>query len=286
MLGHKLGQVMSKRFETHVTLRDLHLAERYPEIFSATSVIDGVDALDAETVLRAFSLAKPTVVVNAVGVVKQLDSSKDAITSISINSLFPHKLAELCAKNGARLITISTDCVFSGGRGNYAETDRPDPEDMYGQSKLLGEVQTGNCLTIRTSIIGRQIHGAHALLEWFLKQQGGRIQGYEKAIFTGWPTLELSNIISDIVVDHKNLSGLIHVASEPISKFDLLSLIRDVYGLTIDIEPDQTFRCDRSLNAENFRTLTGMRPKPWKELVAEMFEDQAPYPVPAQLSLK
>ncbi|MBC7997490.1 MAG: sugar nucleotide-binding protein, partial [Leptolyngbya sp.] len=159
MLGHKLGQIMSKRLETHVTLRDRALAERYPQIFRATSVIDGVDVLDAETVVRAFSIAKPTVVINAVGVVKQLDSSKNAITSISINSLFPHKLAELCAKKGARLITISTDCVFSGERGNYAETDRPDPEDMYGQSKLLGEVQTGNCLTIRTSIIGRQIQG-------------------------------------------------------------------------------------------------------------------------------
>lgn len=286
MLGHKLGQVMSKRFETFVTLRELSLAERFPEIFSKTVVIDGVNALDDESIARAFSVAKPTVVVNAVGVVKQLDSSKDAITSISINSLFPHKLAEACLKANARLITISTDCVFSGRRGNYTETDTPDPEDMYGQSKLLGEVQTGNCLTIRTSIIGRQIFGAHALLEWFLKQQGGRIQGFEKAIFTGWPTLELSNIISDIVADHENLRGMIHVASEPISKFDLLSLIRDVYGLAIEIDVDQKFSCDRSLNADKFRNLTGMHPKPWKKLVTEMFEDQAPYPVPAQLSLK
>lgn len=286
MLGHKLAQVMAKRFETFVTLRDRKLAERFPAIFSGTSVIDGVDAMDDESVAKAFASAKPTVVVNAVGVVKQLDSSKNAITTISINSLFPHKLAELCSKHDARLITISTDCVFSGGRGNYAESDRPDPEDMYGQSKLIGEVQTGNCLTIRTSIIGRQIQGAHALLEWFLKQQGGHIQGYKKAIFSGWTTLELSNIVSEIVADHKKLRGLVHVASEPISKFDLLSLIRDVYGLTIEIEAEQKFCCDRSLNSASFRSSTGMHPKSWKELVTEMYEDQVPYPVPAQLSLK
>lgn len=286
MLGHKLSQVISKQQDTFVTLRDRGVAAKYPQFFERARIIDKVDAQDTESISRAFDEARPDVVVNGIGVVKQLDSSKDAVMSISINSLLPHRLAELCASRGARLITISTDCVFSGSKGNYKESENPDAEDLYGRSKLLGEVQSLNALTIRTSIIGRQIQGAHALLEWFLSQQGGSIKGYRKAIFTGWPTLELSEIIARIITEHQDLSGVIHVASNPISKFDLLNLIKDKFGLNIEIEPSDQLDCNRSLNGELFRKLTGFKTPEWDELVTRMRDDQASYTVPAELSLK
>jgi dTDP-4-dehydrorhamnose reductase len=286
MLGHKLSQVISRKHDTCVTLRDRGLATKYPQFFQRAQIIDGVEAQDVESISRAFDEARPDVVVNSIGVVKQLDSSKDAVVSIGVNALFPHRLAELSALHGARLITISTDCVFSGNKGNYKESENPDPEDLYGRSKLLGEVQSGNALTIRTSIIGRQIYGAHALLEWFLSQQGRSIKGYKKAIFSGWPTLVLSEIIAGIIADRKDLKGVIHIASNPISKFDLLTLIRDRFGLNIEIEPSDEVDCNRSLDGELFRKLTGFETPAWGELVARMSDDQASYVVPAQLSLK
>lgn len=284
MLGHKVNQVMSERHETFVTLRDRELALAYPAIFSKANIIDRVDAQDADSISRAFSLAKPDVVVNCIGVVKQLATSKDSLISIFVNSLFPHQIALKCASIGARLITISTDCVFSGKEGNYSETDKPDPEDLYGNSKLLGEVTSDNALTIRTSIIGRQIHSTHALLEWFLKQRGGRANGYRKAIFTGFPTLILARIIEEVMETHPDLCGVRHVAANPISKFELLNLINQIFKLEVEIAPDDSFDCNRALNAARFQSETGIKPESWEVMIQQMYEDEASYVVPRELT--
>ncbi len=284
MLGHKVNQVLSQQHETYVTLRDRELALAYPAIFSKASIIERVDAQDSDSVSRAFSLAKPDVVVNCIGVVKQLDTSKDAVVSISVNSLFPHLLAVKCAAVGARLITISTDCVFSGKEGNYSESDKPDPEDLYGHSKLLGEVASGDALTIRTSIIGRQIQGTHALLEWFLKQRGGRVNGYKKAIFTGFPTLILAQVIGEIIANHPQLSGIRHVAAEPITKFEMLSLINKIFDLQVEIAADDKFDCNRALNGSLFQSQTGIMPDDWENMIKKMYLDDASYTVPRELS--
>lgn len=281
MLGHKLSQVVSQKADAFVTLRHPDLALKFPHVFGKTQIIEGVDAQDVESIERAFHIAQPTVVVNAVGIVKQIASSKDAVNSISVNSVFPHRLAERCARAGTRLISVSTDCVFSGVRGNYAESDRPDPEDQYGRTKLLGEVTGPNCLTIRTSIIGPQIQGEYSLLEWLLRQKGGKIKGYRKAIFTGWPTIELAEIISQVITRHRELEGVYHVSTQPISKFELLSLINEAYRLDVEIAPDDVFDCNRSLNSERFQAATGLVAKPWKELVQKMHEDSTLYTVPA-----
>lgn len=277
MLGHKMCQVMSARSQTFVTLRDSEMARHFPAFFAGATVIDDVDVFDEKSIERAFSKAQPTLVINCVGVVKQLSSSKEAITSITVNSLFPHRLAELCKKAGSRLISISTDCVFAGKRGNYAESDSPDAEDLYGRSKLLGEVEGKDCLTIRTSIIGRQISGSHALIEWFLSQEGGTIKGFKNACFTGLTTLQLSEVVSEIAANHQALSGIYHVAATPISKFDLLSMVKDVFRLSIKIEPEFEFSCDRSLNGERFRRETGIAVPAWSEMINSMHQDSAPY---------
>ncbi|MDQ3630400.1 MAG: SDR family oxidoreductase [Actinomycetota bacterium] len=272
MLGHKLSQVLSPRLDTHVTVRT---AGRTGALDPARTLVD-VSADRFETVARAVTSVRPDVVINCIGIVKQARESRDPITSISINSLFPHRLAELCRAEGARLIHVSTDCVFSGRAGRYTENDVPDPVDLYGRSKLLGEAADGDCLTVRTSIVGRELSGANGLLEWFLGQAGS-VRGFQRAIFSGLTTQALAKVLASIISDHGALTGIRHVASEPISKFDLLCLLKDVYGLDVEIVPDDEVVCDRSLDATKFEQETGVHTASWAEMAAGLAADATPY---------
>ena len=211
-----------------------------------------------ETVQRAITSVRPDVVINCIGIVKQAAAAHDAITSISINSLLPHRLAALCRTEGARLIQISTDCVFSGRAGRYTEDDLPDPVDLYGRSKLLGEVADGDCLTVRTSIVGRELVGANGLLEWFLAQEGS-VRGFRRAIFSGLTAEALARLLAAVVCDHRGLTGIRHVAAQPISKFDLLCMLKRAYHAPLEIVPDDEFVCDRSLDARKFEHDTQVR---------------------------
>lgn len=280
MLGHKVFQVLSRRFETFATFQSPNgLWTRYPVYrgVDRNRTMGGVNATDLNTVVRAFGQVKPDVAINCIGIVKQLQEAKDALISIGLNSLFPHQLADLCEATGARLFHMSTDCVFSGRRGNYTEQDMPDPEDLYGRTKLLGEVDRPGCLTIRTSIFGRDFAKQSALLEWFLGQRGKRVKGYVNAIYTGFPTQVLARIMGDLIADYPNLSGLYQVASAPISKYELLVKIRDAMGLDIEIEPYTDFSSDRSLDASRFLVETGYAIPDWDSMIAELAEDTTPY---------
>jgi dTDP-4-dehydrorhamnose reductase len=257
MLGHKLWQTLSDRFETRVTFRQSAALYESLGLFDLSRSLSHVSAQDFDGVVRAFAAARPDVVVNCIGIVKQDAAAKDPYQSIAVNSLFPHRLAQLCAATGTRLIHISTDCVFTGRRGNYREQDVSDAEDLYGRTKFLGELDYEHCLTVRTSIIGRELQGSHGLIEWFLGQQGKTVRGFKRAVFSGWTTLELSRIIARIIADHGDLHGLWQVAANPINKFDLLTLVNQAYELDIEIEPDEEFVCDRGLNGERFRNENG-----------------------------
>ena len=239
--------------------------------------IGGVDVMDFDTVVRAFAQVKPDVIVNCIGIIKQLKEAKDPIISINLNSLFPHRLAELCAATGARMLHMSTDCVFSGRKGNYTEEDVSDAEDLYGRTKLLGEVNREGCLTIRTSILGRDFVKQSAFLEWFLSNRGERVRGYVNAIYTGFPTQVLARIMGDLIAEHPNLSGLYQVSSDPISKYDLLINIRDAMRLDIEIEPYENFYCDRSLDSSRFRSETQYPIPGWDEMISELARDNTPY---------
>ena len=216
-------------------------------------------------------------VINAVGIIKQLPSSKDIKQSLLINSIFPHNLAELTRKYELRLITVSTDCVFSGKKGNYNEEDIPDATDVYGKSKNLGEVVSENCLTLRTSIIGREIFTRNSLVEWFLSNNDKTVKGYKNAVFSGFPTIILADIFADLILNHEKLQGLYHLSSEPINKFDLLSLLKGAFGVEVEIEPFQDFYIDRSLDSSKFRQSTGFLPLKWTEMIQIMAEDQTAY---------
>lgn len=277
MLGHKVWQTFRDRFDTFATVRDLRQSFLRLTAGDDSRVITGVSAINSLDIDRAFTIAQPDVVVNCIGIVKQDKSAKDPIASIGVNSLLPHQVAQRCRESGTRLIHLSTDCVFSGRKGNYSERDAPDSQDLYGRSKLLGEVDDEGSLTIRTSMIGRELTGSHGLLEWFLSQQGQRVRGFKRAIFSGFTTPVLADLIARIINDQPHLSGIWHVSSDAISKFDLLTLVKKTYGLAIEIEPDEDFVCDRSLDSSRFRAATGIRPPAWPEMIENMRVDPTPY---------
>ena len=230
-----------------------------------------VDAGNSDYLRRLFDEAKPDVVVNCIGVVKQLSAAEDALVSIPLNSLLPHRLAHLCAETGCRLIHFSTDCVFSSMKGSYLESDIPDATDLYGRSKLLGEVDYPHVITLRTSLIGHELNGARSLVNWFLAQEGS-VRGFTRAIFSGLPTVEIARVIEKYVLPHSDLHGVYHLSVDPIIKYDLLSMVKDVYGKKIEIIPDDSLVIDRSLNSTRFRQATGFVPKPWSDLVQAMYD--------------
>lgn len=277
MLGHKLAQTFRGRFDVWTTLRGRPADQVFDGLFDAERTLSGVEATDFDSVVRAFGTVKPDVVVNAIGVIKQLPTAKDPVKVLNINSIFPHRLAALCQATGCRLISLSTDCVFNGRRGMYTETDVPDAEDLYGRSKYLGEVSGEGCLTLRTSIIGRELGSAHSLLEWFLSNRGGRVKGFTNAIYTGFTTIEMSKIIAGLIELDEPLTGLYHVSSEPVNKYDLLKLIRDAYGIDVEIEPFADFKIDRSLDSTRFRSETGYTPPAWPLMIEALARDETQY---------
>ena len=279
MLGHKVWQHFAKRLDPYATFRQAPSRYERFGIFDAARSVGHVSAEDFDSVIRAIESVRPDAVVNCIGIVKQDAAAKDAVSSIAVNALFPHRLAHLCRASGVRLVHLSTDCVFSGSEGNYTEEARADATDLYGRTKLLGEVDYDNSLTIRTSMIGRELQGSHGLVEWFLKEAaaGGQVRGFKRAVFSGLTTTALAQLIADLLLDHPQLSGVWHVAADPINKFDLLSLVKKVYGLDIEIEPDESFICDRSLDASRFRAATGFTPHSWPEMIEQMRKDDTPY---------
>lgn len=233
------------------------------------NVITGADVENPDALIRLFSLARPDVVINCIGLVKQLAEVDNPLVALPINALLPHRIARLCELTNARFIHISTDCVFSGSRGNYTESDLPDAQDLYGRSKLLGEVDYQHAVTLRTSIIGHELTSVHGLVDWFLSQQG-RVKGFTKAIFSGLPTVELARVIRDFVLIHPELHGVYHVSSDPISKHSLLDLVNREYQKNLQIDPDDRLQIDRSLDSERFKSATGYSAPPWPQLVAQM----------------
>ncbi len=274
MLGHTLLADFARRenFVAHATARSREGLERWFSPDLRERIYTPVDVDNFDSVLRALGEVRPDVVINCIGIIKQLPSANDPMLCISVNALFPHRLALACKAAGARLVHISTDCVFKGDRGNYREADPSDAEDLYGRSKFLGEVTEPHCLTLRTSIIGHELKGGYGLIDWFLAQEG-RVRGFTRAIYTGFTTVEMARIMADYVIPHKSLSGLCQVSSSPISKHDLLRLVAERYGRQITVEPYDGFACDRSLDSSRFRAETGYVPPSWSEMVEAMWRN-------------
>lgn len=268
MLGHQLLRHLGAQHEVRATLR--RPLDEYPAgLFSPANAVGGIDVRDAMAVRGVLTSFRPDAVVNAAGIIKQRDEANAAIASIEVNALFPHRLAALCRAAGAYLVHYSTDCVFSGSKCAYTESDAPDPVDLYGRSKLLGEPTGEGCLTLRTSMIGPELSRKTGLLEWFLAQKGS-VPGYRRAVFSGLTTLEHARIVERVLERPPRISGLYHVSGEAIAKYDLLRMIARHFALATEVLPDDAVVIDRSLDSSRFRAAFGYRPPSWEEMIAEL----------------
>jgi dTDP-4-dehydrorhamnose reductase len=272
MLGNAMFRVLSERqsWEVSGTVRSGEIKNLFSPNISERLVVCG-DLQNHDVLIKVFHQVRPEVVINCISLPRQLLNLGDPLTMIPMYALLPHQLAALCGLTAARLIHISTDGVFSGAKGRYTENDPADAQDTYGITKFLGEVHRPHSITLRTSMIGHELQGTHGLLGWFLSQEQCKCFG--RVIFSGLPTVALAQIIRDVVIPRPDLNGLYHVAAQPISKFNLLRLVAEVYCKTIDIVRDDSLVMDRSLDAERFRLATGYVPPDWPELVRLMRSD-------------
>jgi dTDP-4-dehydrorhamnose reductase len=277
MLGHKLWQLASREVETWATVRQVMPALRAAGLGDPRWTIEGVDARSMPTIDAALDRAEPDAVVNCIGIVKQLAAAKDPVESIAVNALYPHLLARTCADRGVRLVHISTDCVFDGATGGYRESAPPNATDLYGRSKALGEVTGPGALTLRTSIIGRELSGSSGLVEWFLSRRDAAADGFSHAVFSGLTTAALSAVILSVLTRHPDLTGLYHVAAAPIDKYTLLGLLNGAFDAGVTITPQIEPHIDRSLDSGRFRAATGFTPAPWPEMIGALAADPTPY---------
>lgn len=277
MLGGSLLRYFTDNTGNEVlgTVRSESSAKRLSAM-GFNNVVTGVDATDSLSLEKALSDFQPDYVFNCIGLIKQLSQSELPIPAIEINSLLPHKLASLCKKLGACLIHFSTDCVFSGSTGNYDEASVPDATDIYGRSKLLGEVDYDNHITLRTSIIGHELDSSVSLVDWFLSQSGS-VKGFSKAVFSGLPTYYMAEFIDQYILSDPNFSGLHHLSADPINKYDLLLLVKEVYGLTIDIKESTGLVINRSLNSDLLRSKLAFTPPAWHQLIEKMHYEHVKY---------
>jgi dTDP-4-dehydrorhamnose reductase len=267
MLGHAAAHVLAEDFEVHATVRDPAAALR----FGIPAQLHAFDAYAPEALPAILTTSGADAVLNCIGVVKQLDDASRPVPSITLNSLFPHQAAEASAAAGARFVHVSTDCVFSGELAppaRYTEDDLPDARDLYGRSKLLGEVGSGG-LTLRTSIIGWELDRASGLLQWFASQKGGSARGFANAWFSGLTTRALARVVGRILREAPDLEGLYQVSSEPISKYDLLVALNDALELDCAIERVEEPRINRSLDSSRFQDETGIGVPSWEEMIRE-----------------
>ena len=271
-----LGHTFFRQFRSDAPTQDVRVTLRQDleayapfRLFSSSNAFAGMDVRSTDRLAEVFAEFHPEVVINAVGIVKQRSAAKESLPCLELNALLPHRVAVLCKGVGARMVQLSTDCIFSGHKGNYQEGDPSDAEDLYGKTKFLGEVYEDHCLTLRTSSVGHELGSSKGLLAWFLAQKGP-VKGFKRAIYTGLTSPELARVVMDLILNHPEASGLYQLAGDPITKFDLLQLFNTRFQRGIEIVPDETFLCDRSLDSSRFRRQFGYVPPPWTTMVEDL----------------
>jgi dTDP-4-dehydrorhamnose reductase len=278
MLGHKMWQRLRARFpDAFATMRGRREDFAHCGLFDTDHVIDRLDVLDVSALARTLEKIRPDAIVNCIAVTKRREQSDDPLASIELNAALPHRLARWSSSNGARLIHFSTDCVFDGCTGNYDESSLTNAADLYGRTKTLGEVERAGALTLRTSLVGRELKEKTELLEWFLSQRGKRIRGFRQVLYTGVSTVWMTDLVADILERFPDLSGIYQVASPVVSKLDLLRYARDAFDVDVDIEPDDSIVMKRNLNGGRFASATGISVPDWKSMMAALAADPTPY---------
>ena len=274
LLGNTLTKyfLLKEDYDVFGTIRDYSKLEFFKKKYHKNFLIIK-NILDYDEIKKVLKNIKPDILINCLGITNKetLLNPNQIENCICINSLFPHKLQGICSELGTRLIHLSSDCIFSGKKGFYTENDIPDPPDIYGKSKLLGELNYENTLTIRKSVIGHELESSKGLLEWFLAQKNF-VYGYKNVIFSGITVLELAKVIDEYILPRSDLKGVLNLAGESISKFDLLKIIADIYKKSVEIIPNEAIKINRTLNGSQFNNLTGYKMKSWSSLIKSMHE--------------
>lgn len=273
MLGHNLFLFLSEKGHTvYGTISGFDITTfEFKQKALSEQIIPGIDVLSESDLIKVFIEVQPEIVINCVAVIKHSAINTNPISAITINSILPHRLEALCSDFSARFIQISTDSLFGDKKQMCTEDDKVTVSDKYSMTKVLGEVNGSNSITLRTSIIGHEIVNKSNFVEWFLSQK--KVKGFSRVIYTGFPTIELSRIIEEYILPNEHLSGVYHLASNPISKYELLKLISKVYKKNIIVEQCDEPELIRSLNANRFNTATGYLPPPWTDLIINMYQN-------------
>ena len=278
LLGHMLIRVLGATLDVYGTTRESRsdsspLARFLPQ----DKWIDNIDASKFDSINKVFGTTNFDTVINCIGLIKQRNAQTTEHEMMLINAEFPHHLAQVANHQGARVIHISTDCVFSGDKGNYVETDTPDPVDVYGKSKLFGELNDVKNLTLRSSHIGRELTIRKSFIEWLLSQKSGHVEGYGHAIYSGLTSQELARLISELLNAKKGITGMFHVSSQPISKLEIINKLNELLNLEIDVTSDSKVQINRSLNSDKFRLATNLIPNNWDKMLSDFCKDQKNY---------
>jgi len=278
LLGHMLIRVLSESNGVFgITRENPKISSPLANFLSQEKWIGGVDASIPHSIKKIFETDQFDVAINCIGLIKQRDSIVSDSEMMVINGEFPHRLAQFANSHGTRVIHISTDCVFSGTKGSYFESDTPDPVDVYGKSKLLGELNDSDNLTLRTSHIGRELTVKKSFIEWLVSQRGGHVNGYSHAIYSGLTTQALARTISKLLLGNLHLTGLFHVSSQPISKLEIINKLNELLDLQLTVTPDASVQINRSLNSEKFQNATSISPQTWDEMLSDLYQDQKTY---------
>jgi dTDP-4-dehydrorhamnose reductase len=278
LLGHMLIRVLGETIDVYGTTRESRsISSPLARFLPQNKWIDKVDASKFESINKVFDTADFDIAINCIGLIKQRNVQTTHHEMMLINAEFPHRLAQVANQRSVRVIHISTDCVFSGEKGNYVETDKPDPVDNYGKSKLLGELNDAKNLTLRTSHIGRELTIRKSFIEWLLSQKGGQVEGYGHAIYSGLTSQELARLIRELLTTNKGLTGMFHVSSQPISKLEIINKLNELLNLKINVIADSKVQINRSLNSDKFRLATNLAPNNWDQMLSDFCKDQKNY---------
>ena len=278
LIGHKILQEFTSYFEVFGTLHKSKNFYNNIKLFSGNNIIENIDVSEYEIVNGVINAINPDVVLNCVGITKRKDEINNSIKALTVNSVFPHQLANWAQNSGKKVIHFSTDCVFDGKTGNYNETSLTTAEDMYGRTKALGELKYERTLTIRSSFIGQELFGKTELLEWFLSQNGKQIKGFRNTFYSGVSTIFMAHVIRDIILNFPDLSGLYNLAPEkPISKFDLLSIAKTAFNVKVDIIPEDEHAHLPTLDGSKLRTKMNLVVPSWQSMMNELSSNRDYY---------
>ncbi len=273
MIGHKIAHYLEDHFDLTGTSRKklsgLDIGLKKIRIINIDLFYNDYKKLLKEN--------NPDIIINSAGITTRRGIDQRLDEARYINNLLPISLAHWVKKHNKKLIHFSTDCVFSGKKGNYLDEDIPDAEDLYGKLKGMGEVHNSNTLIIRCSMIGREIFNHTELFEWLNSMKDKQVEGFSNVIFSGVTTSWMGNTLNDILKHNFDLSGIYNISSQPISKYDLITKLSRAFNLNIDIIKNINIKSNKVLNSKKFTEITGINCPSWDTLIDQFVEDNNNY---------